>query len=76
MEGRGERLTQSVLELVRADIANHAHAFLVGPQNREAAVRIPGINELLQLVAQALDGVRAVHADHVHVPVGLPTTHE
>ena len=65
-----------MLELVRADIADHAHAFLIGPQNREAAVRVPGVDEALQLVAQALDGVRPVHADHVDIPIGLSTTHD
>ncbi len=66
------KLTEGVLELVRADVPDHACTLAVWTQDREAAVRAAHLDERLQLVADALHCVLAVDAQHVHVAVRLP----
>ena len=61
-----------MLELVRADVPDHAHVVVViGPEDGEAAVRAARVDELLELLPERLDGVRLVDPDRLHVTVGL-----
>ena len=60
-----------MLELVGADVAYHAGTSLVRTKNGEAAIGVAGVDELLELVRQRLDGIVALNMDHFHIAIRL-----
>ena len=64
-------LTQCMLQLVRAYVPHHAQPLAVLPQDREAAVRVPRVDQQLEFIPEALDGVLIVNTDNFDVPISL-----
>lgn len=62
-----------MFELVSANIADHSPSIFVGiyPQNGEPTIVITRIDQTLQLISQALYGIRFVELDGADVSISL-----
>ena len=72
MRYEGTKRTERMLELVPANKTEHPRfAVRVCVKDREPRIRVAGLNELGELVAQCAHRVRVSNVDHLYVAISL-----